>query len=160
MTETFSFDSGIKEYAINGDENRVLKVNVTDVNFLPRLYDSFLKAQELVKNIGTYEPKDASIEALREGIDKISGIDKAIRSGFDEVFYPGAAETVFGQMNVLSFVGNGDTIYESFMNAFISKMEKEIKTNSEESEKKISKYRDAYNKQKENFRAYVGRAAK
>ena len=160
MTETFSFDSGIKEYAINGDETRILKVNVTDVNFLPRLYESFMRAQDLVKNIGTYEPKETTIESLREGIDQISGIDKAIRDEFDKVFYPGASEIVFGHMNVLSFVGNGDTIYESFMNAFISKMEKEIKTNSEESEKKISKYKTAYQKQKENFREYVGRVAK
>ena len=156
MADVFNFDDGVKEYAINGDTSRVLRVNVSDANLLPRLYDSFVKAQEMVKGLKEYKPEEFTMDAAKEGVDRITELDQFIRKGFDEVFYPGAADIVFGNKNVLAFVGNGDTIYESFMTAFIGVMEKEIKANSTESEKHIQKYKTAYDKQKENYKSYVG----
>lgn len=160
MAEVFNFEDGVKEYAINGDESRILRVNVSDANLLPRLYDSFVKAQDMVKNLKTYNPEGFTLEVAKEGVDRITEVDQFIRKGFDEVFYSGAAEVVFGKTNVLAFVGNGDTLYESFMTAFIAVMEKEIKVNSTESEKRIQNYKNTYDKQKENFRSYVGGIAK
>ena len=36
---TLSFETGIKTFDINGDPNRVVSFNPSDLNFIHRLYD-------------------------------------------------------------------------------------------------------------------------
>ena len=43
--QSIDFNSGnYKEYAINGDENRVIRINVSDVGIITRIQDAMSKA--------------------------------------------------------------------------------------------------------------------
>ena len=44
---TLSFETGIKTFDINGDPNRVVSFNPSDLNFIHRLYDGYMKLDAL-----------------------------------------------------------------------------------------------------------------
>ena len=125
-----SFNDGYKTYEINGDPNRVIKINPADVGILKRLQaaqDSISALQEKYNTINTPE-------ALAE-------CDKDLRDIIDDVFAAPVADIAFGDTNCLSLAG-GSSIYENFLNAIIPIVQETVKEESKASEKRISKYTD------------------
>lgn len=125
-----NFDDGYKTYEINGDPNRVIKINPADVGILKRLQaaqDSISALQSKYNSINTPE-------ALAE-------CDKDLRAIIDDVFAAPVADIAFGGSNCLSLAG-GSSIYENFLNAIIPIVQETVKEESKASEKRISKYTD------------------
>ena len=73
--KSLNFDSGVKEYEINGDPNRVLRINPTDFGIVDRIN----KAK--------------------------GELDKVVRTQIDEIFGAGSADIIFGETNSASFAG-------------------------------------------------------
>ena len=145
--ESFNFDDGVKEYAINNDEHRILKVNVKDVGLVDRIETSIRNMETSMDAIKDVEIDEDGDAVLAEYAQVIRATNKAVRRAFDRVFYPGASVIVFGNQNPLTTV-NGITIYERFMRAFLEKVKPEMEKEQKASEEHIAKYKAAYSKPK------------
>ena len=145
--ESFNFDDGVKEYAINNDERRILKVNVSDIGLVDRIEASIRHMEKAVEGIKDVEIDENGEATLDKFAEPIREANKAVRKEFDAVFYPGASNIVFGKQNPLSTV-DGITIYERFMRAFLEKVKPEIEKEQKASDEHIAKYKAAYSKPK------------
>lgn len=125
-----NFDDGYKTYEINGDPNRVIKINPADVGILKRL-------QAAQDSISALQSKYNSIDTP----EALAECDKDLRAIIDDVFASPVADIAFGGSNCLSLAG-GSSIYENFLNAIIPIVQETVKEESKASEKRISKYTD------------------
>lgn len=154
MTETnnFSFDDGFREYTINNDPNRVLRVNTRDYNILQRVSKALNELDSKIDSLKEEDFKladDASeIEAFDFASDGSEVLNKFSRSAIDEIFYPGACDIIFGNANPMSTV-NGVTIFEGFLRSFAET----IRPILEEEEKKRKKKQDFYKKKYDELHA-------
>ena len=118
------FDDGYHEYAINGDESRVIRVNPSDFGILARLN----AAQNAMKGV--------TIENTPEGIAEF---DRLAREQIDMVFGEGTAETVFGRINCASPAG-GKPIYINFLEAFAPIIKADLEAEKKKSDANVKKY--------------------
>lgn len=146
--EKIVFDDGCKEFAINGDEKRILRFNPSDIGLIERFHDSY---EEMKKELDKIE-KDGGLTAAGDSVEQfgafaesIKQINSVMRKQVDDIFYPGAAEIVFGRMNPLA-ISKGKTIYENFFEA----LEKVIKPYADAEAKKannrVMKYKKSYDR--------------
>lgn len=122
--KSIRFDEGFKEYAINGDENRVIRVNPSDFAIIGRLEEVFAWSKE-------YRP-DSSANGIGDA-------DRAIREKIDYVFGDGIADTAFGRTNCAS-LANGRPIYQNFLEALMPVIKADIEAEKKKSDANIKKY--------------------
>lgn len=135
-----SFDENIKEYTINNDPGRVLRVNMSDFGLLGRISDAAEKAKELQ---GKYNDIDES--AGFESFVKWSReIDTQLRSIFDGVFGEGASKIVFMDQNLLSTTSSGKSIMENFMEAFTEMVKPELEAAFQAASARVGAYKTQY----------------
>lgn len=124
--QALNFDDGLKRLAINGDENRVIVVNPTDVGIVKRYREKF--------------PEIEKLSAETENSEEIADVlDKKVREFIDYIIGSPVSETVFGKTNCLSIAG-GQTVFENFLTAYMEYMKPEIKAEYERSRKRVEKY--------------------
>ena len=113
--KSIDFDSGFKTYAINGDENCVIRINTTDFNLPKRIQD----ANDTIKTvISEYEGKNAA--------DDIAGFDTKVREIINEVFGSDICTPAFGKTNLFSITSNGNYIFENFLGALLPVIQADI----------------------------------
>ncbi len=124
--QSLDFDDGLKRLAINGDENRVIVVNPTDVGIVARYREKLPEIEKLSAETGNSEE-----------IPDI--LDRKVREFVDYIIGSPVSEIVFGKTNCISMAG-GQTIFENFLTAYMEYMKPEIKAEYERSRKRIEKY--------------------
>lgn len=125
------FDDGLKRLAINGDENRIITINPTDIAVIKRYNEVIPQLDELSEKYKEI-PQEKTVEAISE-------LDKKAREFIDYIIGSPVSETVFGTANCLSYAG-GQTIFENFLTAYMNYMTPTIKSEYEKSKKRIEKY--------------------
>lgn len=143
-----NFNDGIKELSINGDESRILRVNLTDFGLIDRVEKSL---NDIEKDMKRLKVERAEINAAGDPVNEFSSEAKSIRKmntvmrkRFDQVFYEGAADIVFGKMNPLALNADGMTIYEAFMFAFVKEMKPQFEAASKKNAEHLQKYKKAF----------------
>ena len=107
--QNISFDDGYKSYMINNDENKVIRVNISDLNIKKRYDDT---TEKLFAEIDKAKAEVATPEVMAE-------VDRAIRDHLNYIFGSDICTAAFGTANVLSPVSSGKTLIESFLDAFL-----------------------------------------
>lgn len=125
------FDDGLKRLEINGDENRIITINPTDIAVIKRYNEVIPQLDELSEKYKEI-PQEKTVEAISE-------LDKKAREFIDYIIGSPVSETVFGTANCLSYAG-GQTIFENFLTAYMNYMTPAIKSEYEKSKKRIEKY--------------------
>ena len=65
--QSINFNSGnYKEYAINGDENRVIRINVSDVGIITRIQDAMSNADNIAEEVSEREKNEDRTQLLKE----------------------------------------------------------------------------------------------
>ena len=134
--QSINFNSGFKEYAINGDESKTIKVNVSDMNLPKRIAE----VEKIFTDLSDkYKDENRNLTA-----DELYDIDKTVREKINYAFGSDICTNAFGDTNCLSFVSNGDMLFEAFFNAFLpvikAGMEKVAQTSKIKLEEKTAKY--------------------
>lgn len=142
-----SFEEGYKEFTINNDPKRILRVNVGDVGLIDRMKKSIKEMKEKINEIGDIEidengNAESNLEIEAEAVRKVNSI---MRKSFDSIFYPGASNIVFGKQNPIALV-RGVTIYERFLEAFSKTIKPMIEAEAKHSEERVNKYKEQYDK--------------
>lgn len=111
--KSINFGTGYKTYALNGDENNVIKINVSDINILKRAKE----VQSFIDSLGDFQPTP----------EKLAELDGVLREKLDYVFGSGVSKAAFGETNCLSPLDDGRFLFQSFLEALLPVISEDIK---------------------------------
>ena len=133
---------------VNGDNTKVLELNLTDMGVMSRLQDSYPKLDELtaeVKNLASADVSDEDIVAT------FKKIDKQMREIVDNIFdYPvcevccdggSMYDPVGGQLRFEYIIDRISKLYETSLNDEFKKMQAKMKTHTAKYTKSSTKKR-------------------
>lgn len=121
MAKSINFDTGIKEFVINGDESNVIRINCSDPNLIGRMEQAEKKFGEIIDK---YQSEELTANIL--------DFDAELKATIDEAFNADISAHAFGKANCLSYVGNGEKmLFEAFLEAFIPLIKDEIAKSSQ-----------------------------
>lgn len=119
-------------------EDRVIYINLNDINILKRANESQKDIQKHLNDINIENPDD-----IDNTVNKLDELDKYIRNQINYIFDYEVADAVFGQSFSMADVG-GKTYAEAFLDAIIPHIEKKFKEVNEQTKKRIKKYTNKY----------------
>ncbi len=125
------FDVGYKEYSINGDESRILRINTSDMNIITRMNKAEKELQKIADKCNSATADNA--------IETLSYLDNEVRKQINYVFDGDVSDIIFGNTNCISIAG-GKPIFENFLEAVLPIIKEDISTEQKKIERKVSKY--------------------
>jgi hypothetical protein len=131
--QSLNFKTPLKTYAINNDENTVIKINTTDFGLIDRL-------KNLVERAGKIADKYKTMSEDKLNIDVFIDFDKDIRKEIDYVLGEGVSQSAFGDVNCLSICDDGSMIFENFLNCVVPVILDDVQTAVANRSKHIEKY--------------------
>ena len=111
------FDEGIREYAVNGDESRVIRVHISDLNLGKRVNDleaEIARIGEKYRSIG--EPT----------AEELYQLDCDVRDIINTAFGCDVCTAAFGTVNCCSPVQDGKIMAEGFVQALCAQIRSDI----------------------------------
>lgn len=123
--KSLNFANGYKEYMINNDPNKVIRINSSDLGIVKRARE----AQEKINSIILSNDTETDAEML----------NTTVREQLDYIFGAGVSDIAFGSTNVMSIAG-GAPIFQNFIDAILPIIEEDITKEKELSDKRISNY--------------------
>lgn len=112
---SLNFDDGLESFAINGDENRVIRFCPSDINLIKR-------AEQVENNLNQLLLKFKNIELTPEGkpVDSaytkiLEDVEGTLRSQTNYLFNADVYDVIFAGQSPLSLVGkDGKYLYVAF----------------------------------------------
>lgn len=135
--QSISFDEEYKEFAVNNDENRVIRFNPKDFGILTRMEDTLSDFEALEKKL-----KDGNEE---EFTNNLREAEKVVHEKIDSIFNANVHDIIFNHQSPISLVG-GEFLFMRVIEALVPIVEKEVKYEMQKSEKRMSKYTEKYKK--------------
>lgn len=129
--KNLNINTGIKEYSINGDESKILRINTTDMNILSRISKAEKELKKIAESCNNVT-EDKAIEMLSE-------LDTKVREQIDYIFDGKVSDIIFGNINCISAAG-GKPIFENFLDAVLPVIKEDISAEQENLNKKVNKY--------------------
>lgn len=129
------------ELTINNDQNRVIKIDLTDIGMLERVNESYKKIEEFQNNHSNIEIKSdgSPVDDLAQSAEVLKNFRDLITEQIDYILDSEVSNIVFGNKNPLSTV-KGVPLYERFLSALKPYIDEIAKREQKESKKKIEKY--------------------
>ena len=139
--QKLSFDEGYKEFSINGDENRVIRFNPSDLAIIKRLEEAKNKISEsmAIKDDIELDNEGKPVDSLENYSKVISHIDNVIKEQINYIFDSDVANVVFGNQSPLANI-KGKPLYERFMESGMPEIKKAVEEEAKESRKRVAKY--------------------
>lgn len=132
--KSINFNTGIKRYAINGDESNAIAINVNDLNLFKRIQDE--AEEKLTKALERLDNENVTPQLLAE-------VDKEMKETIDYIFGSDISSKVFGEVNCLSPLEDGEYMVIAFFEAFAPLVMEDIKkSNAKFAENKKKEYID------------------
>lgn len=131
--DTLIIDEGLKSFAINNDENRVIKFNPSDMSILHRVEETLANVEKEMKKYADKEFNGKTEKKMSE----------FICNQIDYIFNSKVSNIVFNGTSPLSTV-KGVPYYVRFIEAVKPIIEEEIIAERKASEEKIKKYTEKY----------------
>lgn len=131
-----------KRIRINGDNSKILELNISDIGIVSRLSKLYPKLQKLAEKSMTFskeELEDNTEEGLKKFTDKLDSIDEEMCKLIDELF----------NANVSEVCKDGGSMYDLFEGMFrfeyiITKLSQLYETNLESEFNKMRKRIDKH----------------
>lgn len=129
------------ELTINNDEDRVIRIDLSDFGMIERLNESYKKINEFQNSHKDIKinPDGTAEDKLNESAEILKAFNALVREQIDYILDSNVSDIVFGNKNPLSTV-KGVPLYERFLNALRPYIEKIAKREKEESDKRVQKY--------------------
>jgi hypothetical protein len=136
-----------KRFRIDGDNDRILELNTSDVGIISRLTEGEKKLNELMTKV--YSASSSDDENSELDIDKmgttIDEVDKEMREVIDMVFDSNVSEVCAPFGNMYDFI-NGGFRYETIINTLLQLYETNISKETAKMRKRIQQHTDKYTK--------------
>ena len=139
--QKLSIDEGYKEFSINGDENRVIRFNPSDLAIIKRLEEAKNKISEsmAIKDDIELDNEGKPVDSLENYSKVISHIDNVIKEQINYIFDSDVANVVFANQSPLANI-KGKPLYERFMESVMPEIKKAVEEEAKESRKRVAKY--------------------
>lgn len=143
--------SGIrkKRFSIDGDTNRILELNTSDLNILPRLRESYPRLKQLADDAMKRWPEsmddsdDITSEATNTVIDILVDIDKEMREIIDYIFDAPVSEMCVPSGSMYDPI-NGQFRYEYIMETLSKLYETELSGEMSRISSRVQKHTNKY----------------
>lgn len=133
--QSINFNTGYKTYALNGDENNVIRVNVTDLNIAKRFIDTQKTIGEIIDRFMNIEhPTPADLY----------NADQQVREQLNYALGSDVSTAAFGTANCLSPTVSGKILIEEFMDVFMPVVTRDIQSAAAASRIKLEQKTDKY----------------
>lgn len=150
-----------KRFRIDGDDNRILELNTSDLNILSRLKESYPKlenlAQQATEKLSTQLDDDTDDDTEYENpfddpklanvVDVLTAIDSDMRTIIDYIFDAPVSDLCAPNGNMYDPV-NGQFRYEHIIVALTNLYESELSTEMNKVSNRIKKHTDKYTKKR------------
>ena len=134
-----------KRIAINGDENRILELNTSDLNITNRLSEAYPKLTELAHQISTLvmpETED-DVADLKAAADAWKAIDDEMRNLMDYIFDSNVSEMCAPSGSMYDPI-NGKLRFEWLIDILSDLYERELQAEFNKVTKRIEKHTSKY----------------
>ena len=150
--QNLNFDDGLKSFAINGDERRVIRFNPADPDLIIR-YD---KARKRIAGISTEKLSAVKLDGrgqllnkededgYDEAVEALKEVNQTIREALKDLFIADVYDIVFAGMSPFAGATDGRFVFETFMEAVKPILENGISEYRAASEKRMEKYTKGY----------------
>ena len=140
-----------RRFRIAGDYNRMLELNVSDMNIYPRYTQAYPKLLELAQEASDrVQDMDFEDEKIMDTIsDFLVDVDKRMREQIDFIFDTNASEVCAPSGNMFDPVDGGyrfEHIIDTLSKLYLTGFESEIAKFKKKSEKHTAKYTKKYHK--------------
>lgn len=132
--DNLNFDVGYKEYSINGDESRILRIKMTDY----AIFDRFTKAMKQIDKIAK-EYENSTANTFDEANNLFVSVDRKIRKQIDFIFDGDVSDIIFGNTNCISIAG-GKPVFQNFLEVILPSIKKDIGVEQQKIAEKVHKY--------------------
>lgn len=133
-----------KVIRIDGDDNRILRLNTSDMNLVTRMSEVYPKLQALADEAGKELPKSDNVqEEMSMMAEQLTTIDKQMRDLMDELFDEKVSEVCAPSGNMYDIIGGGFR-YEFILEALLNLYSDNIEEESKKIQKRIKSHTDKY----------------
>ena len=134
--ENLKFEIPYKEYSINGDESKVIRINTTDFAIFDRLKKAMKQIDDIAKEYENVAPKTDA-----EANDLFVSADKKVREQINYIFDSDVPTVAFGNANCFTVVlSNMQPLFYNCLNAIVPVIKKDLEKVMSKSNKNVSKY--------------------
>lgn len=131
-----NFDEGYKEYTINNDPERVIRVNTSDFGILTRFGEAYANIQA---RMDEWNKKQDPEKKENIYLDQLQDMADYVNKQIDYIFNGEVSGIVFGNQSCLSMV-KGVPLYERFINAILPVIESDLEEERKASKKRVAEY--------------------
>lgn len=141
-----------KRFRINGDRDKILELNISDMNIIPRLEESYPKLSKLVEEASdkilaqteNSDDEDAEVE-LAPIADTLREIDTEMRKWVDYIF-DAEVSKVCAENGSMYDPFNGRFRFEHIIDAISALYENNLKTEFDKVSNRVKKHTSKYHK--------------
>lgn len=140
-----------KKFSINGDTDRILELDVSDLNIVTRFKEQYPKLEKLAESISELDKLDkdslSESELIDETANKLKEVDKEMRNIVDTIFDSNVSEVCVPSGSMYDPI-NGRFRYEHLIDTLIKLYDENLTKETKKIKANISKYTNKYSKKK------------
>ena len=140
-----------KKYRIDGDNNRILELNTSDMSIIERLEPAYKKLNKLMSDavnlLGTQEESDDTMQDINKVSEALKTIDEKMRNLLDELFDSNVSE-VCAPYGTMYDPFNGEFRFEHIIKVLLELYESNFVDEFAKMMKRMDKHTAKYTKKK------------
>ena len=124
-------------FRINGDSNKILELNTSDMSIIKRLEKGYTELQKEMSKVGELDPEDEGFT------QKLEDIDKIMRDQIDYIFNSNVSE-ICASDGTMYDPANGKVTFEHIIDTLLGLYEKNINSEYTKMKNRVRKHTDKY----------------
>lgn len=139
-----------KKFSINGDPNKILELDVSDLNIVTRLKEQYPKLEKLAAKLSTITEENDKLsdsELLDSTANSLKELDKQMRECVDTIFDSNVSAICVPTGSMYDPVG-GKFRYEHLINIILSLYDENLTDEANKIKSRVSKHTAKYTKKK------------
>ncbi len=128
-----------KKFRVNGDPNKILELDISDMGIMERLEKGWANLQKEVEKIGVLDTDDEKFS------EQLAAIDKAMRKHVDYIFDSNVSEVCAGKGKMID-PWQGQIRYEHILDSLLTLYADNIKHEYSKIKARTKKHTDKYTK--------------
>lgn len=114
--KNISFDEGYREFKLNGDDSRVIRIRLSDPNLLNRIQNAMDRIDELAEKYkGQKDP------------ELIPELNEDVKNFINDAFGSDICTPAFGSASPFTVLPDGQFLFSAFFDAFLPVLKEDMK---------------------------------
>lgn len=137
-----------KKFSINGDPNKIIELDISDLNIITRIKEQYPKLEKIAESIDDFQKDGLSdAELISDASDKLKEADTKMREVIDTIFDSNVSEVCVPTGSMYDPI-NGRFRYDHLIDTLIKLYDENLTKELKKVKLNISKHTDKYTKRK------------